>query len=120
MKKPCPKVRCHYLAHREATEIEHRLIGVETSPIRRQDHDGLRDGIGDLSQLHFVLPELFFSPLSVFDVGIGSIPVDDIPVLVAQGFGPEQEPPIFSVEASHACLDLARILGGDEFERSIH
>src|SRR5712692_4333706 len=116
MKKPCPKVRCHYLAHRKAAEIEHRLIGVETSPIRCQDHDGLRDGISDLSQLHFVLPELFFSPLAVFDVGIRAIPVDDIPLLVAQGLGAEQEPAIFSVEATHASFDLTRLPGGGEFE----
>src|SRR6266850_5318722 len=36
------------------------LIRIETSPIRPQDEDMLRDGIDELSQLFFALPELFF------------------------------------------------------------
>src|SRR5215831_13660516 len=35
------------------------LIGVETTSIRPQDEDMLRDGIDELSQLSFALPELF-------------------------------------------------------------
>ena len=36
------------------------LIRIETSPIRPQDEDMLRDGIDELLQLSFALPELFF------------------------------------------------------------
>ena len=36
------------------------LIRIETTPIRPQDEDMLRDGIDELPQLFFTLPELFF------------------------------------------------------------
>src|SRR5215475_11093473 len=115
MKESCPKVRRHHIFHGEAAEIEYRLICVKSSPIWRQDGDRLGNGVGDLSELHFVLPELFFSPLPIFDVGTGSTPVGDIPMLIAQGFGAEQEPAIFSIEATHARLDDARLPGGGKF-----
>ncbi len=36
------------------------LIRIETTPIRPQDENMLRDGIDELSQLFFTLPQLFF------------------------------------------------------------
>ena len=39
------------------------LIRIETTPIRPQDEDMLRNGIDELSQLSFALPELFFRTL---------------------------------------------------------
>src|SRR5262245_661562 len=39
------------------------LIGVETTSVRPQDEDMLRDGIDELAQLFFALPELFFRML---------------------------------------------------------
>ncbi len=36
------------------------LICIETAPLRPQDEDMLRDGIDELLQLYFALPELFF------------------------------------------------------------
>src|SRR5260370_5955229 len=109
MKESCPKIRRHHRLHGEAAEIEHCLICVKSSSIRCQDHDGLPYGIRALSELHFVLPELFFDPPPVFDVGTCSIPVDDGPVFVAQGLAAEQEPAILSVEATHACFNLTRL-----------
>src|SRR5215831_13872665 len=72
MKESCPKVRRHHRFHSEPAEIEHRLICVNRGPIRFQDHDGLRYGIGDQSKLHFLLPEFFFNRLPVLDVCIRS------------------------------------------------
>src|SRR5262249_42939305 len=104
------------LFERQTGLVKSDPIRIDRSPIRRQDGDSLRDGVGNLSQFYFVLPELFFNTLPVFDVSNGSTPVDDIPMIVAQRFGVKQEPSIFSVEAAYARLDGAGFPRGDKFE----
>src|SRR4030095_7190136 len=87
MKESGPKVRSHNRFHGEAAEIEHRLVRVKCGSIRSQHHHRLCNRVGNLSKLPFVLPEFFFSPPALFDVSTRSIPVHDVPLLVAQGFG---------------------------------
>ena len=58
MKHPGPKVRSHHRVQREPRVREHGLIRIQRAPIRPQDDDGLRDGIDDLAQLLFIVPEL--------------------------------------------------------------
>src|SRR6185295_9121238 len=43
-----------------------------------------------------------FDPLAIFDVHIGSVPLDDLPQFVSQWIGQKQEPAICAVETSHA------------------
>ena len=55
----------------------------------------------------FVLPQLLFRPLSVLDVGIGSIPSDNIAGLVLQRFYSDEEPAVGSIVAAEARFDFA-------------
>src|SRR3979490_315353 len=99
MKESCPKVRRHHRFHREAAEIEQRLICINSSPIRSQDHDALSYGIGDLAKLHFILSQSILGALSIFNIDIRSIPNGDISLRVAQRFSAEQEPAVLSVKS---------------------
>src|SRR5262245_49706664 len=55
---PRTKVRGPHLIQGETGVIEHGLIRVQSVPIRSEDNDGLGDGIDDLSELLFILPQL--------------------------------------------------------------
>src|SRR5215470_5732892 len=48
-------------------------------------------------QMVICLPELCFGSLSVFDISVYSVPVDDLSLIVAQRMGAEQKPAILSV-----------------------
>src|SRR5262245_24497680 len=116
MKESGPKVGRPHRLHGEPAEFEHRLVGVTGSPIRLQDHDRLRYGVGDLSKLRFLFPQSILGALSVLNVGVRSVPVHDITVLIAQRLSSEQEPPIFSVVSPQASFNLPGLSGCDEFQ----
>src|SRR5262249_51257566 len=82
MEGPRKKAVSVNLFERQTGLVKRDPIHIERSPIRPQDGNSLGNGISDLSQLYFILPELFFNPLPVFDVGTGSTPVDDITMIV--------------------------------------
>jgi hypothetical protein len=99
MKGPRKKAVSPNLFGREARLVKSHAIGIERSSIRRQDRDGLGIGIGDLAQIRLILPQPVFGPLPVIDVGIDSIPSDDVALLIVHRYSADQEPAIFSVEA---------------------
>lgn len=65
------------------------------------------DGIGDLSQLLLVLSQPGFSPLEVVDIGIRSVPLEDVALLVAHGLDADDEPTILAVMATQSYFGLA-------------
>jgi len=87
--------------------FEKRPIRVKTSAIGSYHDDVVRYGIGYLAKLDLVLPEFLFRPLSVFDVGIGSIPSDHLAGFVLQGFYSDEEPAAGSIVAAEARFDFA-------------
>ena len=89
--------------------LERRAIRIERTPLGTQDDDRLRNGVGDSAKLFLVLPQRDLSPLQVIDVGVRSIPSDDVAQLVTQRLESEQEPPILPVVASHTGFDLTRL-----------
>jgi len=52
--------------------------------------------------------------LSIIDIYVRSVPVDDVAKFVAQRMGPKQEPSILSVEAPETPLDFARLAGSQK------
>ena len=89
--------------------LERRAIRIERTPLGTQDDDRLRNGVGDSAKLFLVLPQRDLSPLQVIDVGVRSIPSDDVAQFVTQRLESEQEPPILPVVASHTGFDLTRL-----------
>src|SRR5882762_7413947 len=59
-----------------------RPIRVKTGSIGFHHDDVVRYGIGYLSKLDLVSPELLFRLLSVLDIGVAAKPLDDIPLLI--------------------------------------
>src|ERR1700731_573475 len=106
MKDPGAKVRSGHIFDGEAGVVEHGLIRIERNAVRTLDNNGLRYRIGNPAKLALVLAQLFFRTLTIFYVRTASIPANDFAVLVANGNGANQEPPIFPVETSQARFDL--------------
>src|SRR2546422_11587309 len=92
-------VRGHQLFHRESRVVEKGPVRVKASTIRAENDDRLGYGVDDAPQLLFVLAQLRFSPLEVFDVGVRSVPPHDVASFVAQWLDPNHEPTILAVVA---------------------
>src|SRR5262249_23624900 len=58
--------------------------------------------------------------LQVIDVGTGSIPADDVPMLVEERLGADQEPPVDAVMASQTKLGLVRLSRGEASAPPLH
>src|SRR6185295_566661 len=112
MEKPTEEVRGRHLLHRESGVLEKGTVRVQDSCIRPQDVDGLGYGVDDAAQLLFVLPKPRFSPLEVFDIGVRSVPVNDIALLVAHRLDADDEPTILAVMATQPYFRLARFRCG--------
>src|SRR5947209_14571502 len=76
----------------------------------------LRKEIYQLPELPLVLPEFELGLFQVVNVGIRSIPVDNVARFVAQWLSPKQEPSIHSVESTQPSLDFARLARGQKSE----
>ena len=76
----------------------------------------LRKEIYELPELPLVLPEFELGLFQVVNVGIRSIPVDNLARFVAQWLSPKQEPSIHSVESTQPSLDFARLARGQKSE----
>src|ERR1700730_13179716 len=111
VKDPCAKVRGDYIFHGETAVIEDCLVRVNRRAVRSLDDNGLWYGVGNPAKFPFVLPQLLFRPLSVLDVGIGSIPSDHLARLVVQGLYPDEEPAVSSIVAAEARFDFASLPG---------
>src|SRR5260370_6646233 len=107
MEDPGAKVRSDYIFHGKTRVIEDCLVRVNRRAVRPLDDNGLGYGVGNPAKFPFVLPQLLFRPLSVLDVGIGSIPSDHLAGLVLQGFYSDEEPAVGSIVAAEARLDFA-------------
>jgi hypothetical protein len=68
-------------------------------------------GLDNVAKFPLLLAQPLFHSLSVLNIDIGSVPFEDIPMLVAERFATEQEPAIFSVEAAQARFDFTRLAG---------
>src|SRR5579862_1999581 len=74
----------------------------------------LRKEIDELSELALVLPEFELGLFQVLNVGIRSIPVDNLARFVMQWLSPKQVPSIHSVESTQPSLDFARLARGQK------
>src|SRR5260370_262230 len=68
-------------------------------------------GVDDAPQFVLVLPQLLFSSLEVFDIGIRSVPPDDVAPVIEQRLDPNHEPTILAVVAPLSQLVLTRLPG---------
>src|SRR4029077_9088663 len=98
MENAVRKILGLHVVQRESGVLKRHAICVNGFSIRIQDDDALRNSIGHAPKFFFILTELSFSALKVIDVGIRSIPVDNVARFVAQWLSPKLEPSIHSVE----------------------
>src|SRR5882672_8952501 len=64
-------------------------------------------GFGIVAKALLALAKRLLGPLAVLDVGGRPVPFDDVPRLIAQRLGTEQEPAIFTIEAPQPGFKLA-------------
>lgn len=62
-----------------------------------------------LSQIKLALLKRLLGTLAVFDVDAGTMPLDDVPMLVAHGDLVVQHPAILAVSAPHTCFVYERL-----------
>ena len=107
-----PKVRGHHLFHGESRIVEQGPVRVKGSATRAEDDDNLGYGVDDAPQLLLVLSQPGFGALEVFDIGIRSVPVEDVALFVPHGLDADDEPTILAVMATQSYLGLARFRCG--------
>ena len=70
------------LSHRESGQLSKHLVYVQYGAIRRQDRDGLANGIGDGAKVRRFLAELLLGGLKVMNVCIDPTPADKVRLLI--------------------------------------
>ena len=80
-------------------------------PSGRADHGHHGNGVDDEVKFALLGPKGFVCALAILDVGVDSVPFDDVAGSIAQWVGTEQEPPIFSVVATQSRFGLSRLSG---------
>jgi hypothetical protein len=87
------------------------LVDVHDRAIRRQDRDGLANGIGDGAKVCRLLAEFLLGALEVIDVGIDPTPADKVCLLIVDRRCGDPEPAIGSVETAKAFFRRACLFG---------
>src|SRR6516225_6422240 len=87
------------LVQGESAIIQRNPVRVEPSPIRRQDADGLANGIGDRTKVFLTLPQPILGALAILDVNRGRIPSVDFSLLIQKRTVADQEPAVEAVLA---------------------
>jgi hypothetical protein len=72
----------------------------------------VRGGVRELAQVFIGDAKRSFGLLLVLDIGSGAKPLEDVPVVIAHGTGPCQEPAIRAVAAAEPHLGVERLCGG--------
>src|SRR5882672_8960335 len=99
MKNPGTKIPGLNVPWSKARVVERNSIGVNRLPVWIENNNRIWYGIRYTAKFALVSTELFFSPLSIINIYVRSIPVDYVAKFVAQRVSPKQEPSILSVEA---------------------
>src|SRR5215469_2006407 len=99
------------LAHRESGGFLKYLVDVHDRAIRRQDCDGLANGIGDGAKVRRFLAEFLLGALEVIYIGIDPTPADKVCLLIVDRRRGDPEPPIGSVETTKAFFCCASLFG---------
>ncbi len=120
MKDPCAKIRSGHIFGAEAGVVEHCLVRIDRDTARALDNNGLRYRIGNATKPTFVLPQLFFGRFEILNIGIRSVPPDDIASGVTPRLTPEQEPTILPIVAPQACFELTRFTRSEECPPLLH
>src|SRR5580704_19660749 len=67
----------------KADVIEPNAVGIKTFAIRSEYSNKLRNEVDYLTELRFLLADLVFRSLAIFNVGDDAIPFDDVLLFVA-------------------------------------
>src|SRR5579862_1571013 len=96
------------------------LIGVDRYAAGVLDNYRLRYRVGNPPKFAFILPESLLTLLEVFDVSAYSVPHNDLPGFVAEGFEANEEPTKDPIVAAHARFDFAWFSGNQQLAPSPH
>src|SRR6476646_10020674 len=72
------------------------------------------------SEIGLAAAQGVLGPLARFDIGVGSIPFDDVALLIAQRRGTIEEPAILPVGAADAAFAFPRLSGSDALVARLH
>src|SRR5260370_29262731 len=113
---PLVDSRGFHLFRGEAQVVKQPLVVQKKDAVLIHYNNMLRKEIYELSQFALVLSKHGLGALEVIDVGIRSIPVDNVARFVAQWLSPKQEPSIHSVEPAQPSLNFTRLARGQKSE----
>ncbi len=103
----------HQVADGNAEVVDDALIDRLQGSIGKGGPDECGDGVDDQTKAALALEEGLLGALAVFDVGVGSVPLDDVAGLIAERSAAEEKPAVLAVGAAHSCFDLARLSAGE-------
>src|SRR6266481_8113143 len=100
----------------KAEVIERDAVYKETFAVGTEYTNKLWREVDYLTELRFLLADLVFRPLAIFDVGDDAIPFDDVAGFISQRHAPHQVPAIFPICAPETQLVLRRLAAGNARE----
>src|SRR5260221_9982003 len=120
MEDSLPKIWRNHIVSSKACIVESGLIGVDRYAAGVLDNYRLRYGVGNPPKFAFILPQSLLTLLEVFDVSAYSVPHNDLPGFVAEGFEANEEPTKDPIMAAHARFDFAWFSGNQQLAPSPH
>jgi hypothetical protein len=94
-----PVEKCSARTETKADVIEPNAVGIKTFATRSEHSNLLRNEVDYLTELRFLLADLVFRSLAIFDVGDDAIPFDDVLLFVAHCDFLVQHPTVLPVSA---------------------
>jgi hypothetical protein len=120
MEDSLPKIWRNHIVSSKARIVESSLIRVDRYAAGVLDNYRLRYRVGNPPKFAFILPQSLLTLLEVFDVSAYSVPHNDLPGFVAEGFEANEEPTKDPIMAAHARFDFAWFAGNQQLAPSPH
>src|SRR6266481_10070797 len=99
----------------KAEVIERDAVYKETFAVGTEYTNKLWREVDYLTELRFLLADLVFRPLAIFDVSRDSIPLDDVSIFISEGHSAVQLPAILPIRTAGTHLIFERLAGSNRF-----
>ena len=76
--------------------------------------------LAEIPKTLFTIAKRVFCPFSIFDIGTGTVPSDNVSCFVTEGSSPNQKTAILPVGPTNPCLILIRRTRRDSFQELVH
>ena len=99
---------------RRAEVLEDLVVDGFDLTAGRKDRDQAGNAVHDQARIAFAYAQRFLGALPLFDVGVDSVPFDNIARFIARRIGAEQEPSVLSVASTQPRLGLSQLSGSQD------